>query len=221
MSWTYAALKRFHNSGAGCMVATASLREELAARGFTHLMPWSRGADLALFHPRPDATFDLPRPVFLSVGRVAAEKNLNAFLDLELPGSKVVVGDGPALAGLRAAYPEAHFLGSLRGEALARAYAAADVFVFPSRLDTFGVVLVEALASGLPVAAFPVTGPLDVIGDGKAGVLSEDLRAAALAALEIPREVCQAAAARYSWPAAARQFVDNVLIANQVPALAA
>jgi glycosyltransferase involved in cell wall biosynthesis len=193
------------------MVATASLERELAARGFRNLMRWARGVDHSLFRPRLDAVAeDLARPVFIYVGRVAVEKGLDAFLGLDLPGSKVVVGDGPALERLRAAYPAAHFLGSLTGEALARAYANADVFVFPSRTDTFGMVLLEALASGLPVAAYPVPGPVDVIGSSGVGVLGEDLRAAALGALNIPREHCRAFAVAHSWSASARQFLGNI-----------
>jgi glycosyltransferase involved in cell wall biosynthesis len=214
VAWTYAIVRRFHNSGVGCMVATPSLERELAARGFRNLMRWTRGVDLDLFRPRPGADPGLPRPVFLYVGRVAVEKNLEAFLKLDLPGSKAVVGDGPARPALSRAFPQAHFLGEKRGEALAEAYAAADVFVFPSLTDTFGNVLVEALASGLPVAAFPVTGPRDVITDPRVGVLDGDLRKAALAALELPRDAPRGFAARFSWEDSARMFRDNVLVAN-------
>lgn len=212
---TYALLRRFHNAGRACMVATESLRRELAARGFDHLVPWTRGVDAKLFRPR-ESVLDLPRPVFLFVGRVAVEKNIGAFLDLDLPGSKVVVGDGPALPALRAAHPEAHFLGMRTGEALAKAYASADVFVFPSRTDTFGIVLLEALAAGVPVAAYPVPGPQDVIGGSGVGVLDPDLRAAALAALSIPRDKCRAFALSRSWEASARQFLDNIVAANEL-----
>lgn len=216
VGWTYAALRNFHNSGAGCMVATASLQDELAGRGFTHLMRWSRGVDAELFHPgRNNARLNLPGPIFLYVGRVAVEKNIGAFLDLDLPGSKVVVGDGPALETLKRAHPEVAFLGAKVGEALADVYAASDCFVFPSRTDTFGVVMLEAMASGLPVAAFPVAGPRDVVGDTGAGVLDEDLRKAALAALDIPRDHCRAVALRHSWQAATRQFLDNVISAQR------
>ncbi len=210
-SWVYAVMRRFHNAGAGCMVSTATLEKELAGRGFRHLMRWTRGVDANLFRPRPEARDDrLPRPVFLYVGRVAVEKTVDAFLGLDLPGSKVVVGDGPALAGLKARYPGTIFRGALHGERLAEAYSAADVFVFPSRTDTFGVVLLEALASGLPVAAYPVPGPADVVGAG-VGVLSEDLRAAALAALDIPGSRCREYALSMSWSASTRQFLDNIL----------
>ncbi len=147
------------------MAATPALATELRTRGFRNVVLWPRGVDAKLFHPRP-ADLGLPRPVFVCVGRVAVEKNLEAFLDLDLPGTRLIVGDGPACAALARKYPQAVFLGARQGEELAQAYAAADVFVFPSRTDTFGLVLLEALASGLPVAAFPVTGPRDVIRDG-------------------------------------------------------
>jgi glycosyltransferase involved in cell wall biosynthesis len=152
----------------------------------------------------------LPRPIFLSVGRVAVEKNLEAFLELDLPGTKVVVGDGPARAALERKYPKAVFLGAMQGEALAEAYAAADVFVFPSKTDTFGLVLLEALASGVPVAAFPVTGPRDVIGAANVGVLSEDLRGACLAALKLSPQDCLQFAASQTWEASARAFINNI-----------
>ncbi|MBK3403356.1 glycosyltransferase family 1 protein [Methylorubrum populi] len=218
-AWSYAWLRRFHAAASGTMVSTPSLERELAGRGFTRLMRWTRGVDTELFRPRDaDAAADpfpgLPRPIFLSVGRLAVEKNLAAFLALDLPGSKVVVGDGPDRARLQALAPGAHFLGALTGEALARVYASADAFVFPSLTDTFGIVLLEALASGLPVAAFPVTGPLDVIGGTGAGALDTDLRRAALAALTIPRERCRAEALRYTWAESARQFYDNIATAH-------
>jgi len=207
-SWTYAWLKRFHNSGAGTLVATPSLRAELAGRGFDKVKPWTRGVDTELFHPRHRGDLGLKRPVFLFVGRVAVEKNIEAFLALDLPGSKAVVGAGPALNELKARYPNAHFFGQKRGLDLAQAYASADVFVFPSRTDTFGVVLLEAMASGLPVAAYPVTGPIDVVGPG--GALSEDLRAAALQALELDRDIPRKHALTYSWSACAEMFMQHV-----------
>jgi len=152
----------------------------------------------------------LPRPVFLYVGRVAVEKNLPALLDLDLPGSKLVVGDGPSLAAMKRRYPDAYFVGAHSGEALVRYYAAADVMVLPSRTETFGLVLLEALACGVPVAAFPSAGPTDVIGDSGAGIIDEDLRRAALAALDIPRERCLAHASRFSWQASIDQFVGHL-----------
>ena len=192
------------------MAATPALAAELAGRGFQNIKLWPRGVDTGLFRPRPDADLRLPRPIFLSVGRLAIEKNLEAFLSLDLPGTKVVVGDGPARAELEARFPEAVFLGAQEGETLAGTYSAADVFVFPSRTDTFGLVLLEALASGLPVAAFPVTGPLDVLGNAPVGVLAEDLRAAALLALQVPRDNCRAFAMRHNWDESARLFLANI-----------
>lgn len=213
LNWSYAALRAFHNAAAGVMAATPRLADELFARGFQRPMIWSRGVDHELFRPRP-SVLELPRPVFLYAGRLAVEKNLDAFLSLDLPGSKVVVGDGPARGALEAAYPDARFLGLKTGQALADLYASADVFVFPSLTDTFGIVLLEAMASGVPVAAFPVAGPLDVV-EPRAGVLSGDLRAACLAALAIPREAARAHALRFTWADSARQFLDNVRTARE------
>ena len=208
LSWSYAALRLFHNAGAGVMASTPRLAQELAARGFRHPMLWTRGVDAELFRPRP-RTLALPQPIFLYAGRLAVEKNLEAFLSLDLPGSKVVVGDGPARADLEARYPGAHFLGLKTGDALAGVYASADVFVFPSLTDTFGIVLLEAMASGVPVAAFPAPGPVDVV-DASAGVLSDDLRAACIAALDVSREAARAHALRFTWKESARQFIENV-----------
>src|SRR6266446_7361256 len=163
-AWIWAALRAFHGPSQAVMAATPALAGELRARGFRNVVLWPRGVDAGQFHPRAAVDLGLPRPVFLCVGRVAVEKNLEAFLELDLPGTKVIVGDGPARAALTRKYPQAVFLGARQGKELAEAYAAADVFVFPSKTDTFGLVLLEALASGLPVAAFPVTGPRDVIG---------------------------------------------------------
>ncbi|MFT3941083.1 glycosyltransferase family 4 protein [Rhodopseudomonas sp.] len=209
-SWVWSLLRRFHGASHAVMAATPALADELRGRGFRNVVLWPRGVDGHLFHPREDADLGLPRPVFLSVGRVAVEKNLEAFLSLDLPGTKVVVGDGPARAALERDFPNSVFLGAKQGEALAKVYSAADVFVFPSKTDTYGLVLLEALASGVPVAAFPVTGPRDVIGDSPVGVLSEDLRAACLGALEISREACLAFAADHTWEASAHAFLDNV-----------
>lgn len=209
-SWTYAALRRFHNTGLGCMVATDTLEKDLAARGFTHLMRWSRGVDTGLYHPRETPVYDLPRPIFLNVGRVAVEKNLEAFLDLDLPGSKVVIGDGPQLEALKRKYPAVHFLGAKTGEDLAAHYADADVFVFPSLTDTFGNVIVEALASGVPVAAFPVMGPIDIVGGTTGGVLSNDLREACLGALTVRRDDAIEVARRFDWATSTRQFRANI-----------
>ncbi|WP_137180007.1 glycosyltransferase family 1 protein [Roseomonas sp. AR75] len=216
-AWSWAVMRRFHEAGAGTFCATPSLARELAARGFTHVVPWSRGVDLQRFRPdaathgAPEPWEDLPRPIFLYAGRVAVEKNIEGFLALDLPGSKVVVGDGPQRAALMKRFPQVHFTGYRENGALARAYARADVFVFPSRTDTFGLVLLEALASGTPVAAFPVTGPLDVIGEAGVGALDEDLRAACLRALGADRAACRAHAERYSWDACARRFRDSLV----------
>jgi glycosyltransferase involved in cell wall biosynthesis len=209
----YAWLRRFHSAAQGMMVATQSLRDDLTARGFRNIRPWSRGVDLALFKPEPRGQWDLPRPIFLHVGRVAVEKNIGAFLDLDLPGSKIVVGGGPILPRLRREYPNVLFTGPLRDEALARAYAGADVFVFPSLTDTFGLVLLEALASGTPVAAYPVTGPIDVLADahGRIGAVNADLRVAAMDALGADRAACRAHAERYSWRACAEVFLSHLV----------
>jgi len=208
-SWIWAVLRAFHRPSRAVMAATPALASELQERGFRQVVLWPRGVDARQFYPRP-ADLGLPRPVFLCVGRVAVEKNLEAFLELDLPGSKVIIGDGPARAALARRYPQAVFLGAREGEALAQAYAAADVFVFPSRTDTFGLVLLEALASGLPVAAFPVTGPRDVIGSAPVGALDDDLRAACLAALQVPRQACLDFASGHTWEASARAFVDHI-----------
>lgn len=216
-SWLYAFVKWFHNAGFGCMVATPSLANELKQRGIHNLLPWSRGIDSTLFRPQPleDNPFGLPRPIFMTVGRVALEKNLPAFLDLDLPGSKVVIGDGPARAELQKLYPDVHFLGAKFGEELAHAYSQADVFVFPSKTDTFGNAILEALASGVPVAAYPVTGPADILaGNEPAGVVDADLTKACLAALSCSREAARTVALNYSWEAATTQFIGNVRIAN-------
>lgn len=208
--WAYGWLRRFHNAGDGCLVATKSLADDLGARGFTGLRPWTRGVNIEHFRPDKRRDLGLPRPVFLNVGRVAVEKNLPAFLDCELAGSKLIIGDGPEMGRLKARYPGAHFWGHRPNEELAEIYASADVFVFPSRTDTFGNVIIEALASGTPVAAFPVTGPIDIIGDGIGGVVSEDLQRAALDALSIDRAVAREKALRYTWPECASQFLAVV-----------
>lgn len=221
-SWVWAGLRRFHAQSQAVMAATPALADELRGRGFHHVALWPRGVDTNLFHPRA-LDLGLPRPVFLSVGRVAVEKNLQAFLGLDLPGTKVVVGDGPARAELERGYPDTIFLGAMQGDALAQAYAAADVFVFPSRTDTFGLVLLEALASGVPVAAFPVSGPKDVIGDVPVGVLDEDLAAACRGALAISRDACRDFALAHTWEACARAFIDNIVNARRdvAPAICA
>ncbi|HLG83090.1 MAG TPA: glycosyltransferase family 1 protein [Bradyrhizobium sp.] len=213
-SWVWSTLRWFHGPSEAVMAATPALATELRERGFRNVVLWPRGVDTKLFHPR-DVDLCQPRPVFLCVGRVAVEKNLEAFLQLDLPGTKVIVGDGPARLALQQSYPDAVFLGALQGERLAAVYASADVFVFPSRTDTFGLVLLEALASGLPIAAFPVSGPMDVIGDAPVGVLSEDLRTACLRALDIPRAACVEFAAKHTWEASGRAFLANMALIRQ------
>ena len=210
VTWSYAVLRRFHAPAVATMVSTPSLAAELTGRGFQRLRMWSRGVDNELFHPDRKAQLALPRPIFMSVGRIAPEKNLEAFLTLPLPGSKVVIGEGPQEADLRARFPQAHFLGSMGGERLAGHMAAADVFVFPSKTDTFGIVQLEALSCAVPVAAYPVTGPLDVIGDSPVGILDDDLERACQRALALPRAACRAHALRFSWEASAAQFLSHL-----------
>jgi len=215
---SYQVVRRFHAPAASIMVATQTIQDELEKRGFDRIRRWSRGVDTELFRPRSDAELTqmvpqimaLPGPVFLYVGRVAVEKNIQAFLDAKLEGSKVVVGDGPQLDELRRKYPKVLFTGAKQGEELAAHYAASDVFVFPSRTDTFGLVLLEALASGVPVAAYPVPGPLDVIGNSPAGVLHTDLAQAAQAALSISADTARAHALSFSWEACTHQFLSNL-----------
>jgi glycosyltransferase involved in cell wall biosynthesis len=210
LAWTYGMMRRFHAPAARIMVATQSIESELTLRGFANISRWTRGVDLELFHPRDRAPLDLPRPIHLYVGRVAVEKNIGAFLALTLPGSKVVIGDGPQLAALKAQYPEVHFLGAKYGSDLARHVAAGDVFVFPSLTDTFGLVMLEAMACGLPVAAFPVAGPKDVVREGEVGALDWDLAKAVERALALPRAACRLYAQDFSWETATRQFLANL-----------
>ena len=223
-------LSRFHGAAQNVLVATPRLAAELHGHGIVHTRPWSRGVDCAQFSPAMPphpAMAHLPRPVQLSVGRVAVEKNIAAFLASGVPGSKVVVGDGPALAGLRAAYPEVLFLGALHGAELASAYAAADVFVFPSRTDTFGLVMIEALASGVPVAGYPVAGPLDVVGedgrgvvpawDAAVGACDADLDRAIARALLARRDDCAAYARHFSWDRCADQFIAGLAEFDELP----
>ena len=211
VEWTYAFLRRFHNAGTACLVATESMAAELRSKGFRNLVAWTRGVDHELFNParrssdpaRQGPYAGLERPVFLNVGRLATEKNIDAFLELDLPGTRVVVGDGPDLARLKAKYPDAVFPGVHKGVSLAEHYADADVFVFPSLTDTFGNVILEALSSGLPVAGFPVPGPIDILTDPAAGIVDPDLKRAALAALNLDRKAARKHALGYSWQACA------------------
>jgi glycosyltransferase involved in cell wall biosynthesis len=209
LSVSYRWMRWFHRPAAAVLVATAAMGRRLEQWGFTNLATWTRGVDTELFAPAPRENLTR-RPIFLYAGRVSVEKSIEQFLKLDLPGSKWVVGDGPARAGLQARFPDAVFHGVRHGKDLAYYYQQADVFVFPSRTDTFGLVLLEAMASGLPVAAYPVPGPIDVVGDSGAGVLDEDLGRAAIAALAIPRDHCRRHALRYTWTASADQFVANL-----------
>ncbi len=217
----YSFVRWFHKYSGKVMVPTPSMVEELKEKRFINLVAWSRGVDTELFHPsrrvedsaQGDPFEGLPRPIFLNVGRVAVEKNIEAFVELDLPGSKVVIGDGPARKELEKKYPDVHFLGARFGEDLATCYASADVFVFPSLTDTFGLVVLEAMSTGTPVAAYEATGPKDVIPGSNAGIIAElggDLSGAALQALELSREDCRAYAQEYSWKSVALAFLENL-----------
>jgi glycosyltransferase involved in cell wall biosynthesis len=212
-SFTYRMLRKFHGASGTIMVSTPSLEAELKARGFTApIKRWSRGVDLTLFYPRPKSQGGFPRPHLLSVGRVSYEKGLDEFLKLDTPGTKLVVGDGPARGEWERAYPEAKFLGFRGGEELAKTYADADLFVFPSRTDTFGIVLIEALASGLPVAAHPVTGPIDIITNPQLGALDENLSLAIERSLKnSDPETCFHSGRSYTWNACTEQFLGNLV----------
>ncbi len=218
MSLSYAVLRRFHGSAERCMVSTERVRAELAARGFANLARWPRGVDTQLFRPREKRFLDLPRPIAACVGRIAVEKNVEAFLRMRWSGSKLVIGDGPERRRLQALYPEAFFVGFRFGEDLAAHIAAADVLVFPSLTDTFGLVNLEALACGVPVAAFPVTGPIDVLRDGVTGALDTDLAKAAERALLLDPHACREHALRSGWDGCTREFESNLVAC--VPAAA-
>jgi glycosyltransferase involved in cell wall biosynthesis len=207
---SYRWMRWFHAPASALMVATPDIRRRLEARGFTNLVMWSRGVDTDLFHADKCRSPDPDRPIFAYVGRVAVEKNIEAFLELDLPGDKWVVGDGPARAELEQRFPFARFFGMKSGDELAWHYRQADVFVFPSRTDTFGLVMLEAMACGTPVAAYPVTGPIDVVTEGVTGVLNEDLRVAALGALRLSRTAVSAKAQGSTWRAATDQFVNSL-----------
>ncbi len=213
-SWTYRLLRWFHNGASSLMVATPSLEADLKARGFTApIRRWSRGVDPALFRPRPKVLSPYPAPVLLYVGRVSVEKGIEDFLKIDTSGTKVIVGDGPARATLEKRYPEARFLGYLKGDALGACYAAADLFVFPSRTDTFGLVVIEALACGLPVAAYPATGPIDILTRPELGTCADDLKFAIDQALKLgERDACIAAGASYTWANCTEQFLGNLVL---------
>lgn len=207
-AWSYAVLRRFHNAGNATLVPTPTMAHELRAQGFRGPTLWSRGVDLQMFSPEGERERRGTAPVFLYVGRLAVEKQVDAFLELDLPGEKWVAGDGPERARLEARHPGAKWFGVLSGPELARLYRSADVLVFPSLTDTFGLVMVESMACGTPVAAFPVIGPIDVVGRSAGGVLDEDLRAACLRALALPRDAVRRHAETFSWATATRQFLD-------------
>jgi glycosyltransferase involved in cell wall biosynthesis len=210
LSASYRALRWFHGAAARCMVSTASVRRDLAAHGFENLATWRRGVDTEIFKPHPKDLLTLPRPIAAYVGRVAVEKNIDAFLKMAWTGSKLIIGDGPERARLEKQYPHATFIGYRFGEDLAKHLAAADIMVFPSRTDTFGLVNLEAMACGIPVAAYPVTGPIDVIQDGVTGALDLDLAAAARRALGIDPQACREHALKSGWDACSREFENNL-----------
>jgi glycosyltransferase involved in cell wall biosynthesis len=218
LAWGYALLRAFHRNAAATLVPTAAMARELTAHGFEHLAVWERGVDTRTFSPEAAVEPDLARPIHLYVGRVAPEKNIEAFLDLDLVGTKVVVGDGPDRARLEREYPEALFPGYRHGAALAAWFASADVFVFPSRTDTFGLVMLEAMACGTPVAAYPVTGPIDVVRDGETGCLHEHLATAIQRCLTLDRSDCTAAARRRDWRTTVDLFLEQTVAVGSTAA---
>ncbi|MEQ8816456.1 MAG: glycosyltransferase family 1 protein [Thalassobaculum sp.] len=223
LGWGYGALRRFHGPSRCVFSPSPSVAAELKERGFSNVLEWSHGVDTRTFRPRGKGFFDLPGPIFMYVGRIAVEKNLPAFLDLDLPGSKVVVGRGPDRDALMKRYPDVLFHVCHGDDELSRCYSAADAFVFPSRTDTFGLVMLEALACGVPVAAYPVPGPLDALGatgpiDAGHGVLNDDLRAAALAAVGKSPDACRAYAEKFDWDRVTDQFLANVVTLAAGPA---
>ncbi len=212
ISWTIALTRWFHKPAVRTMVPTKSVQELLTERGFEHVVLWSRGVDTSLFCPTDAVNYAYPRPIWLYLGRVSVEKNIEEFLSLDIPGTKVVIGDGPDREKLSVRYPACQFLGYKFGADLARHLAGADVFVFPSKTDTFGLVMLEAMSCGLPVAAFPVTGPIDVVCNGKTGILADDLRDACQQALNLGRDTCREYAKSRSWDEAARQFCSHLAV---------
>ncbi|MFW6092430.1 MAG: glycosyltransferase family 4 protein [Pseudomonadota bacterium] len=208
---SFRGIRRFHEGATATMYSTPTLRAMLESHGFGNLVRWVRGVDTEIFTPGPAEPLPFERPIQLYVGRVAVEKSVEDFLRIDTPGTKVVVGDGPQRAELEERYPAVKFLGTRRGEALVRHYRAADVFVFPSRTETLGLVMLEAMGCGVPVAAYPVQGPVDVVGDSSAGVLNDDLAVAAMGAVGIDPEICRARALEFSWDQSAREFLNNLV----------
>ncbi len=215
LAWSYPIFRQFHAPAVATLAPTESMIERLVERNFEHVELWSRGVDSDMFRPRDKAFLDLPRPIFVCAGRVALEKNLPAFLKLELPGTKVVIGKGPALKSLRKRFPKVVFKGFLETEEMAKHVAAADVSVFPSVTDTFGLVMLEAMASGVPIAAFPVTGPKDVVEHGVTGILDQDLAAAATAALDLNPEDCRRHALTRPWSRSVDQLAKHLAWISQ------
>lgn len=215
-SWIYGYLRRFHSAASRTMVATHSMEKVLESNGFKNIVRWSRGVDTNSFRPIGKEYLASERPIWLYAGRVSVEKNIEKFLCMDLPGSKVVVGDGPARPMLVSKYPDVKFVGYQHGESLVEHMASADVFVFPSRTDTFGLVLLEAMACGVPVAAYPVTGPVDVVEQGVSGVLHEDLEKAAKMAYRLRPEDCRAHAIKFSWSNATAQFIKNLQLIRTI-----
>jgi glycosyltransferase involved in cell wall biosynthesis len=213
-AWSYRALLWFHGAATHCMVSTRTVREQLAARGFRNLVHWQRGVDTQLFRPRDKEFLQLSRPIAAYVGRIAIEKNIDAFLGMAWSGTKLVIGDGPELPRLKAQYPDAVYAGFRFGDDLAQHLAAADVMVFPSLTDTFGLVNLEAMACGVPVAAFPVAGPIDVVDDGVTGALDTDLARATRRALHISPQSCRDRALRSGWDMSSREFELNLVPAH-------
>ena len=207
LEWSYNALRNFHNAGVSTMVPTMAMLETLREQGFTKVVHWSRGVNSELFNPHGERIERGNVPIFLHVGRIAVEKSIEDFLEMDLPGEKWIAGEGPSRKELQKKYPQVRWFGWLSGEDLARLYRSADVFVFPSRTDTFGLVMIEAMACGTPVAAYPVTGPIDVVGNSEGGVLREDLRVASLMALQLDRRKVAEYGAKFSWDAATSQFL--------------
>lgn len=214
LQWTYPPVRSFHRQAFRTLVPTRSILDDLTGWGFRHMEVWGRGVDTELFNPKNRHELDLPRPIMINVGRVAPEKNLEAFFSLDVPGTKIMVGDGPALPKLKAKYPDVQFVGAKVGLELAGYFGAADVFVFPSRTDTFGIVMIEALSAGTPVAAFPVTGPVDVLEEGVTGVMDEDLAIAIRKALLLDPAVCRQKALERSWDTISEQFLNALMPVN-------